>query len=87
MALKSTVKGKKIIYEPKQEATKGKPILAAFGGECQTPCPHLPKIKVGSASCDQCNYNGGKERFATSTGDVSYGGTREHRKIYCKRIK
>ena len=75
-----------ITYRTEQEPVEGKPILAAFGLECRTHCEHFPKIKVGSLSCDRCEFHGGKEAFATSTGcSQRYGGTSEHGNIYCKK--
>ena len=78
--------GRIIQYDFEQKPVEGTPINAAFGGQCHTQCPHQPKIKVGSLSCERCEHFGGREAFAVATGYSShYGGTSEHRKIYCKK--
>ena len=84
--------GDKIKYTFEQEPTEGTPILAAFGSACYTSCPHGingdigRNIMVGSLSCDRCEHFGGKDQFAVATGGTNqYGGTSEHRNIYCKK--
>jgi hypothetical protein len=75
-----------IRYTIEQEPVEGNPINAAFSGaQCLTRCSNSPTIKVGSLSCERCKSFGGREAFAVSTGiPPQYGGTSEHRKIYCK---
>lgn len=84
---KKYTKGQKIVYCLEQEPVEGEPILASFGDSCcHTPCKHFPDIKVGSLSCSRCEFYGGREAFAISTGNESlFGGASEHRNIYCKK--
>ena len=65
---------------------KGDAILASFSSaQCLTPCPHGETALVGSVSCEDCKYYGGRCAYAVATGGSGLYGTADmEQNIYCK---
>ena len=79
--------GEKIHFRRKQEPVEGDAILASFSSAlCLTPCPHGETALVGSVSCTDCKYYGGRCAYAVATGGSGLYGTADmEQNVYCTR--